>query len=225
MAQDEDAIVAAIFDAILEQRLPPGTRLPEAVLCQAFGVGRERARRSLLLLASRDIVELQANRGALVSCPTPAQARDVFEARRTIEPTIVALAIQRAGAADLGRIAAHLDLEASAHADRDRPRAIRLSGRFHVVLAAIAGNHVLERMAGELVARTSLIIGMFGAASTEICRSADHAAILAALRARDARTAQARMLEHLGHIEAGLDLTRRRSAIIDLFALFGAKPR
>ena len=31
------------------------------------------------------------------------------------------------------------------------------------MLAEIAGNRVLERMVGELVTRTSLIIGMFGA--------------------------------------------------------------
>ncbi|MBA3325009.1 MAG: GntR family transcriptional regulator, partial [Rhodobacteraceae bacterium] len=79
---DDHAIVERIHDAVMEQRLPPGTKLSEAALCEAFGVRRARIRRSFLILASRNIVELRANRGAFVSRPTPAEARDVFEARR-----------------------------------------------------------------------------------------------------------------------------------------------
>ena len=64
---DESDIVERIFDAVIEQRLPPGTKLSESALCDAFGVGRMRIRRSLLLLASREVVELHANRGAFVA--------------------------------------------------------------------------------------------------------------------------------------------------------------
>ena len=66
----EEDIVEHIFEAIIEQRLPPGTKLSESALCDAFGVGRMRIRRALLLLASRQIVELHANRGAFVASPT-----------------------------------------------------------------------------------------------------------------------------------------------------------
>ena len=45
-----------------------------------------------------------------------------------------------------------------------RHEAIRLSGQFHLLLAQIAGNAVMLRMMKELVTRTSLIIGIFGAA-------------------------------------------------------------
>ena len=49
----EDAIVRRIHDAVIEQRLPPGTKLSEAALCEAFGVGRAKVRRSLVVLAGR----------------------------------------------------------------------------------------------------------------------------------------------------------------------------
>ena len=68
----EDEIVRRIHDAVIEQRLPPGTKLSEAALCEAFGVGRARVRRSLVVLAGREIVELHANRGAFVARPTRA---------------------------------------------------------------------------------------------------------------------------------------------------------
>jgi len=81
----EEDIVESIFEAVVEQLLPPGTKLSESALCEAFGVGRMRIRRALLLLASREVVDLQANRGAFVASPTPQQAREVFEARLTLE--------------------------------------------------------------------------------------------------------------------------------------------
>ena len=105
---DEDEIVRRIHDAVIEQRLPPGTKLSEAALCEAFGVGRARVRRSLVVLAGREIVELHANRGAFVARPTPEQARDVFDARRAIEPGIVRRAIARASERDLPPLEEHL---------------------------------------------------------------------------------------------------------------------
>ena len=70
---DESEIVERIFEAVMEQRLPPGTKLSESALCDAFGVGRMRIRRTLLLLASREVVELHANRGAFIAYPPPSR--------------------------------------------------------------------------------------------------------------------------------------------------------
>ena len=97
-AISEEEIVDRVFEAVVEQRLPPGTKLSEAALCEAFGVGRMRVRRSLLLLASREVVVLQANRGAFVASPTAEQAREVFEARLMVEPSLARLAAVRATA-------------------------------------------------------------------------------------------------------------------------------
>lgn len=218
--QSEDAIVERIFEAVIEQRLPPGTKLSESALCEAFGVGRMRIRRSLLLLASRDIVDLQSNRGAYVSSPTPEQAREVFEARRSIEPNVARLAVERAAAPDIEALAQHLRQESLAHADGDRRRAIRLSGAFHVKLAEIAGNAIMLRMVKELVTRTSLIIGMFGASLAASCPDDEHQNILRTLEARDPETAADLMREHLRHIEAQIDLTAEPAANVDLVTLF-----
>jgi len=77
----EATIVERIYEAVIDQRLSPGTKLPEGALCEAFGVGRMHIRRALLVLANREVVELKTNRGAFVAQPTAKQARDVFEAR------------------------------------------------------------------------------------------------------------------------------------------------
>jgi len=219
----EEDIVERIFEAVVEQRLPPGTKLSEAALCEAFRVGRMRIRRSLLLLSSREVVELHANRGAYVASPTAKQAREVFEARLTLEPTIARLAVERATDADLAQLTAHLKMEHDAHHPESRHEAIRLSGHFHILLAQFAANVVMLRMMKELVTRTSLIIGIFGAPSVANCRDDDHESILHAFKARNGRAAADLMTEHLREIEDSLDLVNRKSGAVDLVSLFSKK--
>lgn len=216
----EQDIVERIFEAVIEQRLPPGTKLSESALCQAFGVGRMRIRRSLLLLASREVVELQSNRGAFVARPTPEQAREVFEARLTIEPQVARLAVERATDADIDALAKHLTLENEAHDSGNRRDAIRLSGQFHILLAQVADNRVMLRMIKELVTRTSLIIGIFGAPGMSNCRDDDHADLLGSVRNRHGDEAAALMSAHLRHIEANIDLSSRPEQGIDLIGIF-----
>lgn len=216
----EEEIVERIFQAVVEQRLPPGTKLSESALCEAFGVGRMRIRRSLLLLSSREVVELHANRGAFVASPSAKQAREVFEARLTLEPTIARLAVERASDGDITSLSAHLKKEHDAHHHESRNEAIRLSGEFHILLAQIASNAVMVRMIKELVTRTSLIIGIFGAASVANCRDDDHEQILTAFKSRDGQTAADLMTDHLRQIEGSLDLANKNSGAVDLISLF-----
>lgn len=215
----EEAIVEHIFEAIIEQRLPPGTKLSESALCEAFGVGRMRVRRSLLLLASREVVELRANRGAFVASPTAEQAAEIFEARLILEPDIARLAVERATDDDIVLLSRHLEAEYEAHRLGRRNEAIRLSGQFHVHLCQIAGNSVMLRMMKELVTRTSLIIGIYGAPGMVNCRDDDHAAIAEAIRGRDSEKAARMMRLHLKHIQEHLDLSSRKQPQLDLVSI------
>lgn len=216
----EEAIVERIFEAVVEQRLPPGTKLSESDLCKAFGVGRMRIRRSLLLLASREVVELHSNRGAFVARPTAEQAREVFEARLAIEPNVARLAVGRATAADIDGLQRHIDAEHGAHDLGHRHDAIRLSGQFHVRLAQIAGNAVLLRTIKDLVTRTSLILGLYGAPGVASCRDDDHQTIRDAFTRRDPDLAARLMTDHLVHIQKHLDLSRTGTVGVDLVSLF-----
>lgn len=220
---DESEIVERIFEAVIEQRLPPGTKLSESALCEAFGVGRMRIRRSLLLLASQEVVILQANRGAFIASPTAEQAHEVFEARRMIEPGMARLAVEQAGPDQIALMTRHLEQEHAAHRRQDRREAIRLSGQFHSHLAAMAGNAVMQRMMKELISRTSLIISVFGSPGMSDCRDDEHGAILEALRNRDGDLAADIMLRHLQHIEAHLHLTRPKQAPLDVVAILKQK--
>src|ERR1700727_2505858 len=131
-------------------------------LGEAFDCSRTQIRRILVVLAERGVVTLHMNRGAFVSSPKADEARDVFEARRAVERTIVLSAAARADREAFNQLRVSVRAGAEAEARGDRPEAIRLSGEFHIGLAQVAGNVVLTRFLEQLVARTSLIIGLYG---------------------------------------------------------------
>ena len=217
----EAQIVERIYEAVIDQRLAPGAKLSEASLCTAFGVGRMRIRRSLLILASREVVQLQPNRGAYVAQPSAQQAREVFEARLAIEPSLARVVAQRLRRVDAKMLTGLLRKEAQAHKAGNRREAIRLSGQFHVALAEVAGNSVLLRIVKDLVTRSSLIIGMYGDPGFTNCRDDDHSAIVTALDAGDGAAAEALMRDHLSHITEHLHLERPAVGQADLLSLFG----
>ncbi|WP_127902329.1 GntR family transcriptional regulator [Solirhodobacter olei] len=215
----EGEIVERLFEAVMERRLPPGTKLSESALCEAFGVGRMRIRRCLLLLASRDVVELRSNRGAFVASPTADQAREVFEARLAIEPAIARMVTSRATAAQIAALEEHIHDEVRAQQTGSRHEAIRLSGQFHVRLAEAAGNGILVKTMKELVTLTSLILGIYGASGTTPCRDHDHVSLIDAIRGGDGDKAALIMREHLADIEASTDLSIAPSSVTNLAAI------
>ncbi len=217
---EEEKIVERVYDALIDQRLAPGTKLSETMLCQVFGVGRMRIRRSLLLLADRQLVELHPNRGAFVAKPSAAQAREIFEARLALEPAIARISVAKAKPSHLRALERHLIKESRAHAAGDRQAAIRLSGQFHTALAQVSGNYVLLQMVKDLVTRSSLIIGMFGDSGVVNCRDDEHAGLIQALRSGDQDLVEKLMREHISHIKEHVDLDKPTHASTDLLSVF-----
>lgn len=219
---DEKNIVERIYKAVMEQRLAPNTKLSEASLCEAFGVGRMRVRRALLLLSSQGIINLQSNRGAYVACPDKSEAADVFEARMLIEPPMVKQLAKDPSQASLELLCDHIALENSAREQNERIEVIRLSGEFHVKLAQAVGNSVITRVMRELVTRTSLIVGLFGVQGNASCPDDEHAKILEAIRNRDPKRAEQLLVSHLNHIQSGLDMDARKRPQDDLASILGS---
>ena len=216
-----------MISAILDHRLPPGTKLVEDKLANAFGVSRTRIRPVLVRLANEQIVTLTPNRGATIAQPTEKEAREVFEVRRLIEPTLVEMFIAKATDADMLQLKKCIDDEEIARQGVDMRRAIRLSGEFHLLIADVANHQTLGRILRELTSRTSLILMTYNSArefarqDTAACGCVEHRALLDAIRLRDAREAGKRMREHLTRLEARLQFSTAQDTAPDLNALFG----
>lgn len=213
----EDEIYEKLLTAIFEHRLPPGTKLGEDRLAGIFGVSRARIRSVLPRLAHEGVVQLEPNRGAFVAKPTVAEARDVFETRRIIEPAIARkLAVGRTRRSDLAALRQHVAAEAKARASGDSRAMVRLSGEFHILLAEQTGNEILAKTMRELASLTCLIIALYDKPSIPSCLGEEHAPIVDALAASDGERAARLMLEHLKHVEENLDLVVPESLPVDL---------
>ncbi len=213
---DEQLIVDRIYSAVMEQKLAPRTKLSEQTLCETFGVGRMRVRRALLLLSSQGIVELHSNRGAFIACPSPDEAREVFEARLMIESGIVRALAHEIGGAGIEALRSHVKEEDEARAASNRTEIIRLSGEFHVELAKCHKNSVLTRVVRELVTRSSLIVALFGTNKDSSCPDDEHASIIDAIVSGDPQSAEDNIQHHLLHVKNSLDLEQTRKVEPDL---------
>jgi DNA-binding GntR family transcriptional regulator len=215
-----DGIYQRVLGAILAHQLPPGTQLVEERLASVFGVSRTKIRQALGRLAHDGVVTVIHNRGAFVSSPSVAEAREVFAARRLIEPYLVREVATGATADEIKRLRAHVALESTARAANDRRAIIRLSGDFHQIVAEIAGNAFLVRVMRELETLTCLVIILYDAPNIPSCPFHEHSIITDAIEAHDAKRAAALMVEHLTHVESSLDLRQAADTEIDLEAVF-----
>ena len=219
----EKFIVGRIYRAVMEQRLPPKTKLSESKLCETFGVGRMHVRRALLLLSSEGIIALHSNRGAYVSSPDQKEANEVFEARLMIEPPLVRKLAGSVSTTKLNVLFKHLDQENVARQNDDRTNLIRLSGEFHVKLADTYGNSIISKTVRELVTKTSLIVGMYGSSSHSSCPDDEHQRLLEAIKANESDLAQDIISEHLKHIWKGLHITAVSEEDNQLEQILGGK--
>jgi DNA-binding GntR family transcriptional regulator len=214
-ATTED-IVRRVTAAITEHRLPPGTKLGEESLGEVFGVSRTKVREALFQLAKLKLVALLPARGAFVAQPTVREAREVFAARRILERAVVEQFARAPNADQLAAIRAHVAAEREAVAANDVWARSRLLGEFHVLIAEMAGNAVVADLLRELVSRSSLITLLYQTASASVCSADEHLEILKRFERRDAKGAVALMLEHLEHVEQGLNLREAEAEAIDL---------
>src|SRR5271170_798278 len=217
------AIYRCIFDAVVDQRLPPGAKLTEEQLGAVFDVSRTIVRTALQTLAHDHIVTIERHRGAFVSAPTIADAQDIFFSRRLVESAIALEVARKIRPDDVERLRALLADEREALGRGDRRVAIRLSGAFHMAIAMICGEGALTRFLAGLISRSSLVIALYGRGPASACGHDEHAALIDTLAAADGPRAAALMADHLEHIMGDLVLALRSDTRIDVAAILRAE--
>jgi len=216
----EQAVYLKIREAIGGQKLPPGTRLREDEMREIFSVSRSRIRKVFSRLAYDGLVVIEPNRGASVAKPSVKDARELFEARKGLEATIVTAVTKKLGNAERRALNQHIDKERRADEERDHPEMIALSGEFHILLAQFSDNSLLSKFLGELITRESLVIQAYERPGKPSCSYHEHQHILEAIEAKDAPRAIALMTDHLSNIEDRLDLDRDERPAVSLAKVF-----
>lgn len=214
-------IVEMIRQAVLTQRLPPGTRLPEVTLGDIFGVSRSVVRKALTRLASDHVIVQQPNQVARIAAPDVEETREIFAARRLVEGEVASLLAGKLSADQRGELARIIDEEHQAHQRGEEAQRVECSLAVHRYLAEQSPNRVLGAMLADLILRTSIVIALYKRAGMEACYlDHDHADLLTLLEKGPAEKASQRMREHLSALEGLLDL-RPQETRIDLASILG----
>jgi len=202
-------IAVRITEAILAKQLAPGTRLGEQQLADLFGVSRTLVREALTRLMARGIVTVSARRGWFVIEPTPAEAREAFEARRVIELGLLRQMHTRAIPVEAVRqLRDHIEREQAAIGGADIGARSYLLGDFHVCLCECLGNSLLSETLRDLTARTTLTAMLHQSSEQAEDSCLEHVQIVAALERGDVEAAEQLMHAHLQHVESGLNQVR-----------------
>ena len=199
----EEDVLREIEQAVLDHRLPPGTKLKEVQLANLYGVKRGLIRKVLARLAYSRLVDQTPNRGATVARPSVQEGQDLFATRRVLESAILQTLASKIDRDVVSKLRKMLDREQKAYKKNDSEKALALSVDFHRQLASLAGNSVLEEYLNDIIRRTPLVIlTHLGDDEQNRCRNQEHEAIIDALEAGDIKKAIKVMNQHLMHIES-----------------------
>jgi DNA-binding GntR family transcriptional regulator len=192
---------------ILAGEREPGSRLRQVEIAQRLGVSTTPVREALAMLQREGLVQLEAQRGAIVFLPSVRDLREHYEIRAALEALAAAKAAERFEQPWANPLNAILDEM------REAPpaeRYIALNQRFHTTLYEHSGRRQLVTMIAALRDASSAYLHIYRAQAdfpTERL-DAEHREILEACVARDpdrAATATRRHLENtVEHVAARL---------------------
>jgi GntR family transcriptional repressor for pyruvate dehydrogenase complex len=213
-----EAAIRQVRDLIASGELAPGARLPpEAELADLLGTSRSTVREAVRALVTARVLDVRRGDGTYVTSLRPelllegigAAAElmqdgftlELVQVRRILEPAATAMAAARISDETLEQLQICLHRMSTASSQDEL---VQFDAEFHKLVAAAAGNETLASMLNGVSSRTTrgrVWRGVVEAGATERTIS-EHAAILAALEARDPRLAEAAALLHVSTTEA-----------------------
>ncbi len=157
-----ERVASVLRENVTEGRLRAGTRLPEAALAQALGVSRNTVREALSQLVAERLLVREAHRGVFVATPGPEAVRDVYLARRLLEPAVLASSEGAQQGTDaetavLQRLRAAVQEGRSGAARGDGDAVGSANQHFHLALVGLSGSDRLQAQAELLLAESRLI--------------------------------------------------------------------
>jgi len=183
---------------ILDGRYPPGDRLTEMALAERYSVGRGAIRAALVELRSEGLVDIEANRGAVVRRITLEEAIEIAEARKVLEGLIAARAAMSGDVAAKESLREIVGQMGEAVAAGDSARYSGLNRTLHQSIWVIGEHAVANDLVANLRDRSAhhqyRLAVMPGRAEESLKQ---HAAIVEAIVAGAAEAAETAMRDHL----------------------------
>ena len=214
-----DEVATVLRDMIMQDELPPGTRIPENDLCVQLGISRTPLREAIRVLASEGLVKPLPRRGAIVAMPDPDEIQGLFYAIGAIESFSARLACINLTSAEIdGILKLHNRLVQLHTNDKGNKEYFRVNLAIHQAIVRGAGNKFLAELHESLSARilrARFFVNMPQAAWNRAIK--EHEQIAAAIKKRDAPRLSELLVLHMAGSWRDYDLTLTRSGFAQSF--------
>jgi DNA-binding GntR family transcriptional regulator len=193
-----EKVYAYVRELITSGGIQPGLFLEEEQVCAAVGVSRTPVREAFHRLERDRFIDLLPRRGALIRAVTAQELSQLYETRRLIEAHVM-----RRIADDRLAVPVSVDALLDRLAMPSQWRDVRFQAEgdftFHRTLVSLLGNEVLLEVFDGLQLRQQRVAMRAIAVNPDRMEivHAQHAALLAALRAGDAASGVAILNTHL----------------------------
>lgn len=208
-----DEVAAVLRDMIIQDELPPGTRIPENDLCAQLGISRTPLREAIRVLASEGLVKPLPRRGAIVATPDPDEIQGLFLAIGAIESLCAQLSCINFTLAEIEAIMKlHKRLVQLHSSGQGSKEYFRTNLAIHQAIVRGAHNRFLAELHGSLsvrILRARFFINMPSAAWNRAMK--EHEQIAALIKKRDARNLAELLAQHMMGSWRDFEVTLDRS--------------
>lgn len=211
-----DDVAERLRERIFGGDLAPGSFIDEPALCEQMGISRTPLREALKVLTAEGLLRHEPRRGCFVNQITERDLDEIFPVIALLEGRCAFEAARHATDADLAALdVLHERLNRHARAGRIADY-YATNHSIHEAIITLADNRWLAQVIGDLRKLLRLARLQQLHAPGRLAQSlAEHMAVFAALKARDAEGAEAAMRTHLvRQREALRELARQRSSRI-----------
>jgi DNA-binding GntR family transcriptional regulator len=210
-----DEVAAVLRDMIIQDELPPGTRIPEGDLCAQLGISRTPLREAIRVLASEGLVKPLPRRGAVVATPNPDEIEGLFHAIGAIESVCAQLACANFTDAEIENIVKLHKRLVQLHTTGERSKDyFRTNLAIHQAIVRGARNEFLADLHQSLsvrILRARFFVDMPKVAWSRAL--AEHSRIAAAVQQRNARQLSELLLQHMLGSWRDFEVTLSRSRL------------
>lgn len=178
--------------------LAPGTRLNETELCEDMGVSRTPLREAVRSLATEGLIELQPNRGAIVSVVTEEDVTEILPIMASLEGLGGRLAATHMEPAKIIQVRQIHDQMISHYKNNDMEKYFETNRLIHELISEGSGNQTLVDTLQSLSAKVhrARFTSQMTRESWDMALS-EHEEIIAALEERDPDRLENILIQHL----------------------------
>ena len=193
-------VARMLTQAIVEGRLPPGSKVVEAGIARELGVSRAPVREAARLLEQQGLLVASPRRGFFVRKFAADDIDDIYDLRLCVERHAAVLAARNLTPETRDMLRRQIDVLHQTADLEDPARQVEEDYRFHRLICEIAANRRLLRLFDDLASELRMVIGLIGRLYDdphEIART--HEPVLAAIEQGYPERIVVHIDHHIGH--------------------------